>query len=78
MIDADKVKKFWEDRAEKLGAVAFESIVNLEEDPDALAEKIRVERPFYRMAHCDHVGADASEFGFHVTPLVPTGRHVLR
>ncbi|MEM9642369.1 MAG: class I SAM-dependent methyltransferase [Pseudomonadota bacterium] len=43
MIDADKVKKFWEDRAEKLGAVAFESIVNLEEDPDALAEKIRVE-----------------------------------
>lgn len=43
MIDADKVKEFWEKRGEKLGSVAFESIVNLEEDPDALAEKIRVE-----------------------------------
>lgn len=43
MIDAEKVKKFWEDRAEKLGSVAFESIVNLEENADALAEKINVE-----------------------------------
>lgn len=43
MIDADKVKQFWENRAERMGDVAFESIVNLEEDQDALAEKIRVE-----------------------------------
>jgi 2-polyprenyl-3-methyl-5-hydroxy-6-metoxy-1,4-benzoquinol methylase len=43
MIDADKVKAFWESRAEKMGEVAFESIVNLEEDQEALAEKIRVE-----------------------------------
>jgi len=43
MIDAKKVKKFWEGRAKRLGSVAFESIANLEEDSDALAEKIRVE-----------------------------------
>ncbi|MEM8773808.1 MAG: class I SAM-dependent methyltransferase [Pseudomonadota bacterium] len=43
MIDADKVKAFWESRAKKLGDVAFESIVNLEEDEDALSEKIQVE-----------------------------------
>ncbi|SHL35643.1 Methyltransferase domain-containing protein [Roseovarius litoreus] len=44
MIDAEKVKAFWENRAAKMGEVAFESIVNLEEDQEALAEKIRVEK----------------------------------
>ena len=43
MIDANKVKAFWENRAKKMGELAFESIVNLEQDKHALAEKIRVE-----------------------------------
>lgn len=43
MIDAEKVKAFWEKRAEKFGKVSFESIVTLEEDTEALVEKIKVE-----------------------------------
>lgn len=43
MIDAEKVKAFWENRADRMGEVAFESIVSLEENEEALAEKIRVE-----------------------------------
>lgn len=43
-IDPDKVKEFWERRGEKLGAVPFESIANLEEKPELLAEKTRLEQ----------------------------------
>lgn len=40
MIDPDKVKKFWDGRAAALGVVAFESVVNLEQDRDNLKRKI--------------------------------------
>lgn len=40
MIDPDKVREFWESRAATLGQVAFESIANLEQDPQNLRLKI--------------------------------------
>jgi cyclopropane fatty-acyl-phospholipid synthase-like methyltransferase len=43
MIDKSKVKAFWDARAKALGAVAFDSIANLEQDPDDLALKVRLE-----------------------------------
>ena len=43
-IDPSKIKEFWERRGEKLGAVPFESIANLEEKPDLLALKTRLEQ----------------------------------
>ena len=43
MIDKEKVKAFWDARAKTLGAVAFDSIANLEQDPDDLAVKVRLE-----------------------------------
>jgi 2-polyprenyl-3-methyl-5-hydroxy-6-metoxy-1,4-benzoquinol methylase len=41
-IDPDKVKKFWENRAERLGKIPLESLTNLEENPELL--KIKVEK----------------------------------
>lgn len=43
MIDKDKVKAFWDARAQTWGAVAFDSIANLEQDPEDLAVKVRLE-----------------------------------
>jgi cyclopropane fatty-acyl-phospholipid synthase-like methyltransferase len=43
MIDAKRVKAFWDSRARQYGAVAFDSIANLEMDPDALRLKVRLE-----------------------------------
>lgn len=43
MIDKDKVKAFWDARAKTWGAVAFDSIANLEQDPEDLAVKVRLE-----------------------------------
>lgn len=40
MLDAAKVRSFWEGRAATRGRVAFESIANLEQDPDSLRLKI--------------------------------------
>lgn len=40
MLDPVKVRSFWEGRAATLGRVAFESIANLEQDPDKLRLKI--------------------------------------
>ncbi|MCZ2442068.1 MAG: class I SAM-dependent methyltransferase [Burkholderiales bacterium] len=40
MLDPVKVRHFWEGRAATLGQVAFESIANLEQDPDNLRLKI--------------------------------------
>lgn len=42
-IDKDKVKAFWDARAQKLNKVSFESIANLEEDPKNLELKINLE-----------------------------------
>ncbi len=43
MIDKDKVKAFWDARAATYGALDFNSIANLEQDPENLALKIRLE-----------------------------------
>jgi SAM-dependent methyltransferase len=40
MLDPVKVRSFWEGRAATLGQVAFESIANLEQDPQNLQRKI--------------------------------------
>jgi SAM-dependent methyltransferase len=43
VIDKDKVKTFWDARAEKYKRLAFESIANLEQDPDNLQLKVSIE-----------------------------------
>jgi ubiquinone/menaquinone biosynthesis C-methylase UbiE len=43
MIDKDKVKAFWDARARSFGTLDFNSIVNLEQDPENLALKVRLE-----------------------------------
>jgi len=43
MLDPLKVKDFWEKRVEASKLVAFESIANLEEDPENLKLKIKDE-----------------------------------
>ena len=40
MINPQKVKKFWESRAELYSVVALESVANLEQDPENLQLKI--------------------------------------
>jgi ubiquinone/menaquinone biosynthesis C-methylase UbiE len=43
MIDQDKVKAFWDARAQTFGSLDFNSIANLEQDPENLALKVRLE-----------------------------------
>jgi ubiquinone/menaquinone biosynthesis C-methylase UbiE len=43
VIDKDKVKAFWDARAQTFGALDFNSIANLEQDPENLALKVRLE-----------------------------------
>lgn len=43
MIDQDKVKKFWDARARTYGSLDFNSIANLEQDPENLALKVKLE-----------------------------------
>jgi len=43
MIDKDKVKAFWDARAQTYGSLDFNSIANLEQDPEGLALKVRLE-----------------------------------
>lgn len=43
MLDPNKVKQFWESRSKTYATVQFESIANLEQDPENLALKIRDE-----------------------------------
>jgi SAM-dependent methyltransferase len=43
MIDKDKVKNFWDSRADSYRSLPFESIVNLEQDPAALELKVALE-----------------------------------
>jgi SAM-dependent methyltransferase len=42
-IDPNLVKEFWDSRAKEYHAVAFESVANLEQDPDNLKLKIELE-----------------------------------
>jgi len=43
VIDQDKVRQFWERRAEDYGRLQWESVANLEQDEERLALKIREE-----------------------------------
>lgn len=43
MLDPNKVKQFWESRSKTYATIQFESIANLEQDPENLAIKIRDE-----------------------------------
>jgi len=43
MLDKDKVKSFWDSRAHAYQNLAFESIANLEQDPESLKLKIQLE-----------------------------------
>ena len=43
MLDKNKVKAFWDDRARTYQNIAFESIANLEQDPENLKIKIKLE-----------------------------------
>ena len=43
MLDQKKIKQFWDDRAKTYDSLAFESIANLEEDPENLRIKIKLE-----------------------------------
>lgn len=77
MIDADKVKRFWNARSRKLKEVPFESIANLEEDPALLSLKTRLEqdRVFPRLPLSKDVtlldlGAGVGQWAFRLAPLV--------
>tara|TARA_B100000963_G_scaffold360153_1_gene389961 strand:- start:1779 stop:2486 length:708 start_codon:yes stop_codon:yes gene_type:complete len=43
-MDEKKIKQFWESRGQKLHNIAFESLANLEEDPENLEIKMRDEQ----------------------------------
>lgn len=43
MLDKDKVKAFWDARAQTYGSLDFDSIANLEQDPENLALKVQLE-----------------------------------
>lgn len=43
IMDKEKIKKFWDERASTYNSVSFESIANLEEDPENLQLKIELE-----------------------------------
>ena len=43
MVDKEKIKSFWDSRADMYSSVAFESIANLEQDPENLKLKIELE-----------------------------------
>lgn len=76
MIDEQKVRAFWAARGEKYGRTAFESIANLEEDPDLLALKTRLEQeqvmPRLRLGPSTTVldlGAGVGQWSFRFAPL---------
>lgn len=76
-LDPSKVKNFWERRGEKLGAVPFESIANLEEKPELLALKTRLEQecilpllPLDQGATVLDLGAGVGQWSFRIAPRV--------
>jgi ubiquinone/menaquinone biosynthesis C-methylase UbiE len=76
-IDPSKVKDFWERRGEKLGSVPFESIANLEEKPDLLELKTRLEQecilpllPLDQGATVLDLGAGVGQWTFRIAPRV--------
>lgn len=77
MIDPDKVKSFWETRSEKLGKLPFESIANLEEKPELLDLKIKLEQecilpllPLTAQSNVLDLGAGVGQWTFRFAPLV--------
>jgi SAM-dependent methyltransferase len=76
-IDGARVKAFWESQGRKLGSVAVESIANLEERPDLLAEKLRLEQdailphlPLRPYAAVLDLGAGVGQWSFRFAPSV--------
>lgn len=77
MIDASNVKRFWEARGNKLGEVPFESIANLEEDPELLELKVKLEQervlpllPLGPAVSLLDLGAGVGQWTFRFAPLV--------
>lgn len=77
MIDAGNVKRFWVARGNKLGAVPFESIANLEEDPRLLELKLKLEQervlPLLSLGpevSLLDLGAGVGQWTFRFAPLV--------
>lgn len=76
MIDAEKVKSFWEGRGEKWGKMPFESIANLEEKEELLAMKIALEQqkimpllPLTQEKRVLDLGAGVGQWTFRFAPL---------
>jgi SAM-dependent methyltransferase len=76
-IDPTKVKNFWERRGEKLGQVPFESIANLEEKPELLELKTKLEQdcilpllPLRLDAEILDLGAGVGQWTFRFAPHV--------
>lgn len=77
MISPHKIKNFWESRGKKYHQVAFESVANLEEDPELLELKISVEtnKVIPRLALTSaarllDLGAGCGQWSFRFAPLV--------
>jgi cyclopropane fatty-acyl-phospholipid synthase-like methyltransferase len=76
-IDPAKVKAFWELRGDKLGCVPFESIANLEEKPELLEMKTRLEQecilpllPLNTDTKLLDLGAGVGQWSFRFAPKV--------
>lgn len=77
MIDAEKVKSFWQTRSEKWGKMPFESIANLEEKAELLELKLALEQekimpllPLTPETHILDLGAGVGQWTFRFAPLV--------
>ena len=77
MIDAEKVKSFWQTRSEKLGKLPFESIANLEEKVELLELKLKLEQerimpllPLMPDKTILDMGAGVGQWTFRFAPFV--------
>lgn len=79
MINAEKIKNFWDNRGKKFASRPSENMANLEEDPTLLALKIRLEQevvmPRIKL-HDDmnvlDLGAGYGQWAFRFAPFVRT------
>ncbi|MFZ1362809.1 MAG: methyltransferase domain-containing protein [Candidatus Nanopelagicales bacterium] len=62
-IDQTRVKKFWDSRAEKYQELPFESVANLEQDPENLRLKIELETEAIAKYTGDVVGKTILDLG---------------
>lgn len=77
MINSNKVKTFWDSRSKKLKEVPYESIANLEENPELLKLKIELEQkkimPLLQLTKDKTIldlGAGVGQWTFRFSPLV--------